>query len=140
MKLRLLSLIVVLTISTSFIKAQTVSTFVNSSAAGLTSPFGLAFDASGNLYVSNMDNSIRKITHLGVVFIFVSAGLNAPEGLAFDASGNLYVANNNDNSISKVTPAGVVSTFVSTGLYKPAGLAFDAGRHFPALHDLRIHR
>ena len=100
-----------------------VSTF----SSGLDEPEGLAFDASGNLYVANEgNNTISEVTLAGVVSIFVSSGLSGPEGLAFDASGNLYVANEGNNTISKVTPTGVVSTFVSSGLDAPFGLAFDA--------------
>jgi sugar lactone lactonase YvrE len=101
----------------------TVSTFVSS---GLGAPEGMAFDALGNLYVANANNTISKVTPGGVVFTFVNIGLNEPSGLAFDSAGNLYVANWGNNTISKVTPTGAVSTFVSSGLNEPLSLAFDA--------------
>lgn len=102
----------------------TTSTFVSS---GVSLPYAIAKDASGNLYVANFSaNTISKITPSGTVSTFVSSGLSRPAALAFDASGNLYVANYSANTISRVTTGGVVSSFVSTGLSSPAGLAFDA--------------
>ncbi len=104
-----------------------VTTFVPATA-GLSYPYYMAFDASGNLYVANYDgNTISKVTPSGTVSTFVSSGLSEPVGLAFDASGNLYVANYESGTISKVTPAGTVSTFVSLGAEdRPSALAFDS--------------
>jgi sugar lactone lactonase YvrE len=106
------------------------TTFVSGLTGGAG---GLAFDSSGNLYVTNYgDNSIEKFTPGGVGTVFAS-GLNNPAGLAFDSSGNLFVAEyvgNNDGMIEKFTPGGVGSVFTS-GLNGPVGLAFDgAGNLF----------
>ena len=51
----------------------TVSTFVSS---GLSEPYALAFDASGNLYVANGGNNstISKVTPGGTVSTFVLRG------------------------------------------------------------------
>jgi sugar lactone lactonase YvrE len=107
--------------------APIVSTF----ASGFREPWGLAFDADGNLFVANAsDGTVSKVTPAGIVSTFAS-GFSDPLALASDASGNLYVANNifngrdkNLSTISEVTPAGVVSTFAS-GFTQPEGLAFD---------------
>ncbi len=103
-----------------------VSTFVAASA-GLSYPQGLAFDASGNLYVSNyFANTISKVTPGGTVTTFVpaSAGLSEPLGLAFDRGGNLYVANRFTNVVSVVTPSGTVTTLVPA-FASPKFLAID---------------
>ncbi len=110
------------------------STATPFATSGLAAPAGLAFDASGNLYVANYygyPNTVSKVTPDGNITCFVgcmSSVLNQPDALAFDASGNLYVANGGDNTISKVTPAGIVTPFVhaTQGLSVPRGLAFDA--------------
>jgi gliding motility-associated-like protein len=87
-------------------------------------PFGIAVDASGNIYVADSYNSlIRKITFAGVVSTFAggttfghadgtgrAASFHDPIGLTIDANGNLYVADTQNNSIRKITPMGVVST------------------------------
>jgi sugar lactone lactonase YvrE len=112
---------------------NTVAEFTSSGGAGTTFastglnvPDGLAFDASGNLYVGNYaGNTIDKFTPGGVGSVFASSGLNAPYSMAFDPSGNLYVANagSSPGYIEKYTPAGVGSVFAS-GVNYPIGLTF----------------
>jgi len=87
-------------------------------ASGLNTANGLAFGASGDLYVSSANSHlIYKITTGGVVSTFANdPRLNGPVSIAFDAAGNLYSANYFDGSISKISPAGAVVTFGSTGL------------------------
>lgn len=113
-------------------KAQTVSPFGSS----ISSPTGLAFDASGNLYVAGSDDgNIYKITPSGAQSTFAS-GIVSPQGLAFDASGNLYVASYaSSGHIYKYTSGGVQSTFAS-GIANPASIAFDAsGNLFVATYS-----
>ena len=93
-------------------------------ASGFNAPDGMAFDTSGNLYVTNFSgNTVSKVTPAGTVSTFAS-GFNHPADVAFDTSGNLYVANYNANTVWQVTPGGVASTF-ATGFNLPDGLAFD---------------
>ena len=122
----LFSIVICISLSQQ-LKAQTVTTFVSS---GLSNPFALAFDGSGNLYVTNsVANNIAKITSGGVVSGFVSSGLNFPTGLIFDLAGNLYVCNDGLNNIKKVTSGGVVSTF-ATGVTNPQNITIDAANNF----------
>lgn len=116
-------------------------------------PMGVVVDGGGNLFVSDSDNSIRKITTAGVVSTVAglgngtfgdlggqgsSAQFNAPWGLTLDNLGNLYVADTNNNSLRMITPAGVVTTLAGsegTGnadgagsnakFDKPTGVVFD---------------
>ena len=120
------------------------------------SPYGIATDVLGNIYVSDGDNHrIRKITPEGMVSTFAGstqggtqgyvdgtaeeAKFNTPVGIAIDVSGNLYVADSNNNRIRKITPEGMVSTFAGSGEFgyadghgtaaqfsKPYGITIDA--------------
>jgi len=93
-----------------------------------TPAIDVAYDVSGNLYVSNYWPSgfVSRYTPGKVRSVF-AAGFGHLVGMAFDAGGNLYVADADDFSIRKITPTGTVSLFAADALLNsPAGLAFDA--------------
>ena len=95
--------------------------------ANLPNSGGMAFDQSGNLYVTS-NNTIVRFDTSGTPTVVVSTGLAGPVGLAFDSRGNLFVSNSQTYTIVKITPGGVQSVFAgpSEGLYVPLGLAFDS--------------
>jgi sugar lactone lactonase YvrE len=106
-------------------------------AAAFSEPAQVAIDASGNFYVGDIGNGLRKVTPAGVVTT-VASGLNGPWGVAIGPDGNIYVALLGDNKILKVTPAGTITTFAGSGtavdadgngtsasFNMPSGLAFD---------------
>jgi sugar lactone lactonase YvrE len=101
-------------------------------ASGLTTPFALAFDSGGNLFVADSGSgAVYKFTPAGVRTTF-ALGLSVTVGLAFDSAGNLFATEFYSGHIYKFTPNGVRSTFAS-GLFEPQGLAFDrAGNLFVA--------
>jgi len=93
--------------------------------ARFNEPWGLAADASGNIYVADAgNNTIRKISATGTVSTFagaagsagavdgpgVAARFNHPQGLAVDLTGNIYVADTGNHTIRKITPTGMVTT------------------------------
>jgi sugar lactone lactonase YvrE len=105
--------------------------------SGLISPYALAFDSGGNLFVADAgilvgslpNGAVYKFTPAGVRTTF-ALGVSAPAGLAFDSEGNLFVAEFYTGNIYKYSPNGVRTTFAS-GLIQPQGLAFDrAGNLF----------
>lgn len=105
--------------------------------------FALAFDTSGNLFVSNMVDwskpdlcNISKVTPTGVVSTFVT-GLRGFD-LEFDESGNLYASTAcYGTTISKITPDGTVTTFAEGLGEGPEGLGFNRnGDLFVSCHNI----
>ena len=93
--------------------------------ASFTSPYAIATDSAGNVFVAEMpSHTIRKITPAGVVTtlagkagepgrangIGADASFTFPRGVATDKAGNVYVADYGNDTIRKVTPNGVVTT------------------------------
>jgi sugar lactone lactonase YvrE len=86
---------------------------------------GLAFDNSGNLYVTNFSqHKIHKVTPAGVISDFVTTDLYGPHDIVFGPDGNLYASNYYDDTVVKITLGGVVS-FFGSGYSSPIGLTFD---------------
>jgi len=91
-------------------------------------PFSISFDASGNLYSANSNNTISKITPAGVVtqtWATLATGAN-PQLMAFDATGNLYVSCWGTSTVSKINSSGTVTNVWSLGTdVWPAGIVLD---------------
>jgi len=95
-------------------------------SAQLNDPFGLALDASGNLYIADqLNHRIRKMAPDGTITTVAgngtqgysgdngaatSATLSYPCGVAVDSAGNLYIADSGNHVIRKVTASGTIST------------------------------
>ncbi|MBZ5538692.1 MAG: hypothetical protein LAO31_22320 [Acidobacteriia bacterium] len=118
-------------------------------SAKLGSPYSLAVDAGGNLYIADSGNyRIRKVTPTGVISTVAgngtrgfsgdggpatSAQLGVANGVAVDAGGNLYIADLENYRVRKVTPAGVISTVAGNGT---RGFSGDGGPATSAQLDL----
>ena len=103
---------------------------VEATTVPLQVPSGLAFDASGNLYIAALgDNVIRKVDLNGIITTVVGTGdqgfagdngpatlaiLDSPTGIALDSSGNLYIADTHNHRIREVVN-GTISTIAGTG-------------------------
>jgi sugar lactone lactonase YvrE len=87
-------------------------------AASFSGVFGMAVDASGNVFAAEVGNDdIREITPAGVVSTLAgtagvagsadgtgtAATFAEPQGVAVDASENLYVADTRNSEIRKIT-------------------------------------
>ncbi len=97
-----------------------ISTFAGTGVAGfqgdgapatgaqLSSPAGMAMDASGSLFVADSENNrVRKILPGGVISTAVGAsgGLNTPHAVAVNAAGTIYVADCTSTVIYAYTAA-----------------------------------
>ena len=98
--------------------------------------YGLAIDASGNVYVSNLrGNYVLWFTPDGTnLGVFASEPLRAPLGMFFDSSGNLYVANSNRSSIESFSPTGEYLGIFATTAQGPHFFALSTPT--PAPHRL----
>ena len=115
--------------------ARTV--FVGPSAfAPGESPVGLAFDSSGNLFVSIetfTDPGADSIVYFSPARVksTFATGLTFPRGLAFDSSGNLFVAEANgipDGDILEYSAGGGGPIVFASGFGRPEFLTFGPPR------------
>ncbi|HXD94309.1 MAG TPA: T9SS type A sorting domain-containing protein [Bacteroidia bacterium] len=151
--MKLKPFIVVYFLSLGLLKAQTISTLAGDgtaayagdggqcTAAELNYPIGVVLDASGNLYIADMQNNrVRKISTTGIITTVAGIGtaghagdggqataakLYYPTGLAFDAIGNLYIADYYNNRVRKVTTTGIITTVA--GYTVDGGYSGDGG-------------
>lgn len=98
-------------------------------AARFSTPYGVAVDAAGNVYVGDSANNvIRKITPGGQVTTLAGNGVpgfvdgtgaaaefSFPTYIAVDAGGTLHVSDTGNHAIRKVTQAGVATTTAGSG-------------------------
>ncbi len=101
-------------------------------SANLNTPTGIAFDASGNLYIADsVNNVIRKVTGTTITTIAGIqnqgpgyggdtglanvANLNNPTGIVFDSAGNYYIADNGNSLIRIVNSSGVINSYLGSG-------------------------
>jgi hypothetical protein len=114
---------------------QVANGFANGTGAAAAFGFirGLAVDSAGNVYATDDNSAIRKITPAGVVTTLAGsnpaigrtpgfvdgAGLAArfagPWGIAIDGAGNLFVVDTFNNAVRQITPAGQVTTLAGGG-------------------------
>src|ERR1041385_2899176 len=96
---------------------------------------GVAFDASGNMYIPDYGNNvIRKVdAATGIIYTVAGNGiggyngdgisataakLNGPDAVAVDPSGNIFIADYSNYRVRKVDhTTGLISTVVGTGAY-----------------------
>jgi uncharacterized protein (TIGR03437 family) len=107
------------------------------SAAQLYSPWGVAVDASGNLFIGDSgDHTIRKVAPNGMITTVAGTGLagfsgdggaaagaqlDTPLGIALDGAGNLYVADCQNQRVRRVSAGGSIATIAGNGVRGYAG-------------------
>ncbi|HEY1834014.1 MAG TPA: hypothetical protein VGG08_06215 [Solirubrobacteraceae bacterium] len=108
-------------------------------AGKLKSPWGVALNATGTLWVvDSANNRLQSFSAAGVYAGgFGEAGsgngqFNAPEGVAMDSAKDIWVADTGNNRIQEFTSAGVYKATVGSlgtepgKLKAPSAIAFDA--------------
>jgi sugar lactone lactonase YvrE len=112
------------------------------SAARLNTPYGVALDGAGNLFIADLGNNrVRKVSPDGTISTVPGTeNLVAPRNVALDRAGTLYISEFGGHRVWRLRPDGVVESVVGNGtpgfagdggiasaakLSYPAGLAFD---------------
>jgi uncharacterized protein (TIGR03437 family) len=117
-------------------------------SAQLASPFAVAVDKSGNVFIADQfNNRIRKVDRSGTISTVAgdgtsgykgdasaatSAQLSNPEGVAVDSSGNLYIADTSNSVVRKVSTSGTIST-IAGNFTTGAGFSGDGAAATAAL-------
>ena len=105
------------------------STTATATLQGLSGPIALAFDARGDLFVTNNGNgTVSEFAPGSTTATTTLTGLNAPWGLAFDSNGNLFVVNEGSGTVSEFTPGATTASGTligNTELTTPTFAAFD---------------
>jgi len=113
------------------------------SASRLNTPYGIAVDRAGNLFIADLGNNrVRKVSPDGtIVTVPGTESLLAPRNVALDAEGVLYISEFGGHRVWRLRADGIVESVVGTGapgfagdggpaastqLAYPAGLAFDS--------------
>jgi sugar lactone lactonase YvrE len=132
---------------------------INTLDAGeLNDPFGIAIDAAGNIFISEIANGlVRRIDAqtkaidtyagggnpadgLGDNLPATQAKLGSPSGIAFDKDGNLLISCIDTGSMRKVDKTTkIITTFAST-VYLPTFIAADAHGVFWSSDDEFVYR
>ena len=121
--LRLAIYLVVALVTLLFSRTDALAYPYATVGTGLLSPFGVATDSFGNLYIADQTGEVYKVTPTGTQTTVIS-GLNptsagAPTGVAVDASGNIFITDNEHGQILKN------GTVFVAGFGWPDGLTVD---------------
>jgi uncharacterized protein (TIGR03437 family) len=117
-------------------------------SAQFSSPLGIAFDSSGNLYIADSVNQrVRKISNGTITTVAgngtagysgdkgpaTSAEMLGPSGVAVDSSGNIYIADTG-NHVVRMVSNGNITTIAGNnigGYVGDGGTATNAELEFP---------
>jgi len=100
---------------------------------GLNAPFGLAVDATGNIWATDEGGfAVSKFTYLGLDATggsgYTGGGLLAPQGVAVDLTGHVWVANTGGSTVVELDNNGNILSntgFTAGGINAPTGIAVD---------------
>ena len=122
--------------------------------AQINSPYSVALDAAGNLFLADRFNSrIRKVNSDGIIATIAGTGavgsagdggpavdaeLYHPQGVAVDLWGNVYIGDSGNNRIRRVDWSGNISTVSGSGEWGDCGPALLA--HLGGPRDVAADR
>jgi uncharacterized protein (TIGR03437 family) len=100
-------------------------------SALISSPYGVAVDAAGNIYFSDSQNNmVRKVSTAGTITRIAGSGvqgfggdganavdawMSLPTGIAVDNAGNVFVADTQNHRVRRIGTDGKIATVLGTG-------------------------
>jgi sugar lactone lactonase YvrE len=113
----------------------TESTVANATGS-LVSPYGIAVDGTGNIYIADPGSNLvwdDALSAGGYILNSISSTiLNQASAVAIDGNGNVYIADTGDNRVVEETPLAsgganetTVADSANNGIISPTGLAVD---------------
>ncbi|MBF6466799.1 protein kinase [Nocardia beijingensis] len=94
--------------------------------SGVSLPTGVAVDAAGNVYVTDMgsDRVLKSAAGAAAATPLPFTGLKNPQDVAVDAAGNVYVSDTSNDRVLKLAAGAAAATPLPfTGLKDPHGVA-----------------
>lgn len=123
------------------------------SEARFDTPYSMAVDSNGNVYVADAGNhTIRKISAEGMVTTLAgSAGLSGcsdgngsnarftePNTVAVDSNDNVYVAQTNCYTLQKISPSGAVTTIAGEAYVDGSDDGVGTEAKFNAIYGIAV--
>jgi len=113
-------------------------TNLNFNGPNISSPYGLAIDSTGNLWIANAgSNAITElysgadgIHSIAAIARYTGGGILGAQAIAIDQSNNIWIANTAGNSVVELDNNGNVlsgSGYTSGGINAPVAIAMDSG-------------
>jgi len=120
------SVITTLSPTSSGVAAAGYSGVKTTLGSGFSSPYGVAVDTAGNVYVAdNGNHMVKKIPVAGGTPVILGSGFNGPYALAVDAAGNVYAADG-VNGVKMIPVDGGSQVSIGSGFSSSYGVAVDA--------------
>ncbi len=112
--------------------AAAVSAPLLTLSSGVSGPWSLATDSSGDVWVANYNSatnlsSVEEFSSSGVLLRTLNKGVSFPYALTIDKGGDVWVANAYNNNVEEFSASGVLLRTLSTGVSFPVALAIDNG-------------
>ncbi len=107
--------------------AAAVNTPSQTLNSGIASPYALATDSSGDVFVANLNTStVSELSAGGVPLRTLSSGVSTPTALAVDSGGDVFIANQGNNTIVEFSASGALLRTLSSNVSAPNALATDS--------------
>ncbi|MBW3625143.1 MAG: SMP-30/gluconolactonase/LRE family protein [Armatimonadetes bacterium] len=117
-------------------------------AASLSLPNSVVFDAKGDLYIADEENHrVRKVDRKGIITTVAGNGtpgfsgdggpallaqLHGPSGVEVDGAGHLFIADRANHRVRQVAPDGTITTLAGNGKGRVWRMLFGYGEGGPA--------